>query len=373
MEMTLRWFGPNDPVHLMYIRQVPCVVGVASALHDVPVGEPWPAERLRNLSARIEAAGLRFAVVESIPVHEDIKLGRADRDRYIDHFCRSVQVMGEVDIPVLCYNFMPVFDWTRTTLEMILEDGSSALAYDHEKLGHIDLSGGTGGLPGWATAYSAAELATLREAYREVDGERLWDNLGYFLERVVPVAEESGVRMAIHPDDPPWSVFDLPRIITNGTALERVIKMVDSPANGVTFCTGSLGALPENDLPAIARRPGLRNRIHFAHCRNVLRTGERQFRESAHRSACGSLDMLEVLRALHETGFDGPMRPDHGRMIWGETGRPGYGLHDRALGAMYLQGLWEALSRGPAPHPGTATPHNTQRFTAFSQTPQLRR
>jgi mannonate dehydratase len=151
--------------------------------------------------------------------------------------------------------------------------------------------------------------------------------------------------MAIHPDDPPWSIFGLPRIICRGPDLERLVGLVDSPANGVTFCTGSLGALPDNDLPAMARRLGEMGRIHFAHCRNVRVTGERQFHETPHPSACGGVDLGEVLRALRDTGFTGPMRPDHGRMIWGERGRPGYGLYDRALGATYLQGLWEGLSR----------------------------
>jgi len=178
-----------------------------------------------------------------------------------------------------------------------------------------------------------------------VDAERLWDNLAYFLERVVPVADQAGVRMAIHPDDPPWPIFGLPRIITNAAALERLVALVDSPANGVTFCTGSLGASPENDLPAMARRLGDLGRIHFAHCRNIRITGPRRFHETAHPSASGSVDLLQVLRALRDAGFAGPVRPDHGRMIWGETGRPGYGLYDRALGVMYLQGLWEALER----------------------------
>jgi mannonate dehydratase len=174
-----------------------------------------------------------------------------------------------------------------------------------------------------------------------MSGEQLWENLAHFLERTVPVAEEVGVRLAIHPDDPPWPIFGVPRIITDGPALERLLRLVDRPANGVTFCTGSLGASPANDLPAIVRRLG--PRVHFAHCRNVLVTGEKQFREVPHPSRFGSVDMLEVLRALRDVGFDGPMRPDHGRMIWGETGRPGYGLYDRALGAAYLHGLWEAL------------------------------
>ena len=342
---SFRWFGPDDPIPLGHIRQIPGVTGVVTALYDVPVGDAWGRDRLRTLKAQIEDAGLHFAVVESVPVHEDIKLGRGTtRDRLIDNYCASVQRIGELGVSVLCYNFMPVFDWTRTELARRLPDGSTALAYDDHALAAIDLSHGTGQLPGWATAYRADEVRALLAAYREVDAERLWANLGYFLERVVPVAAQAGVRMAIHPDDPPWPIFGLPRIITNATALERLTALVDHPANGVTFCTGSLGADPDNDLPAMVRRFG--NRIHFAHCRNVRVTGQRSFQETAHPSTCGSVDLWRVLRALKDIGFAGPMRPDHGRMIWGETGRPGYGLYDRALGVMYLQGLWEAMSRG---------------------------
>jgi len=342
MYMTFRWFGPTDPIPLAYIRQIPGVQGVVSALYDVPVGERWPRDRLAHLQDDIADAGLKLAVVESIPVHEDIKLGRPTRDRLIANYCESVRTMGDLGVKVLCYNFMPVFDWMRTDLAMRLPDGSTALAYDDAVVDRIDLSRGTGDLPGWAAAYDADKLRILLEAYREVDAERLWDHLAYFLERVVPVAEESGVRMAIHPDDPPWPIFGLPRIICRGADLERLTKLVDRPANGVTFCTGSLGALPENDLPAMVRRLG--NRIHFAHCRNVRVTGERKFHETPHPSALGGVDLRAVLTALRDTGFAGPMRPDHGRMIWGERGRAGYGLYDRALGATYLQGLWEGLS-----------------------------
>ena len=342
--MTFRWFGQDDPIPLAHIRHIPGVSGVVSALYDVPVGAAWTRERLERLKGEIEGAGLSFAVVESIPVHEDIKLGRPGRDRLIANYCESVQAMGTVGIPVLCYNFMPVFDWLRTDLAQPLADGSTALAYDDRALAAVDLSRGTGDLPGWATAYGPDELQRLLAAYRDVDAERLWDNLAYFLERVVPAAADAGVRMAIHPDDPPWPIFGLPRIICRGPDLERLVALVDSPANGVTFCTGSLGADPENDLPAMVRRMG--PRIHFAHCRNVRVTGERRFHETAHPSACGGVDLYAVLRALSDVGFAGPMRPDHGRMIWGERGRPGYGLYDRALGAMYLQGLWEGLTRG---------------------------
>jgi len=343
MHMTFRWFGPDDPIPLAHIRQIPGVTGIVSALYDVAIGDVWPRAKLERLAETIDRAGLRFAVVESIAVHEDIKLGRPTRDRLLDQYCESVRTMGELGIPVLCYNFMPIFDWTRTDLAEVQADGSTALSYDDRALARIDLSHGTGDLPGWSAAYDAKTLQALLAAYRDVDAERLWEHLAYFLERVVPEAERAGVRMAIHPDDPPWSIFGLPRIITGGAAFERFIDLVDSPSNGVTFCTGSLGADPRNDLPAIARTIGGRGRIHFAHCRNVAITGERRFHEAPHPSRFGDVPMRDVLVALRDVGFTGPMRPDHGRMIWGEQGRPGYGLHDRALGAMYLQGLWEGL------------------------------
>jgi mannonate dehydratase len=345
MHMTFRWFGPDDPIPLANIRQIPGVTGIVTALYDVAIGDVWPKFKLERLGEMIDRNGMAFSVVESIAVHEDIKLGRPSRDRLLDQYCESVRAMGELGIPVLCYNFMPIFDWTRTDLAEVQPDGSTALSYDDRALARIDLSHGTGDLPGWSAAYDAKTLQALLAAYKEIDAERLWENLAYFLERVVPEAERAGVRMAIHPDDPPWSIFGLPRIITSGAAFERLIDLVDSPSNGVTFCTGSLGASPNNDLPSIARTIGGRGRIHFAHCRNVAITGERKFHEAPHPSRFGDVPMREVLAALVEVGFTGPMRPDHGRMIWGEHGRPGYGLHDRALGAMYLQGLWEGLER----------------------------
>lgn len=346
MRMTFRWFGPADPIPLAHIRQIPGVHGIVGALYDVPIGDTWPRDAVERLHDQVVAAGLDLAVIESIPVHEDIKLGRPTRDRFIDRYCESVRHMGDVGIPVLCYNFMPVFDWTRTDLALPLPDGSTALAYDQAQLARIDLSRGTGDLPGWATAYDASALASLLAAYREVDDEQLWENLAYFLERVVPAAASAGVRLAIHPDDPPWSIFGLPRIITNAAALDRLTRLVDHPANGVTCCTGSLAAEATNDLPAIIRALGARGRIHFVHARNIRRTGERQFNEVPHPTAFGSVDMRGVIQALHDVDYSGPIRPDHGRMIWGERGRPGYGLYDRALGAAYLQGLWEGL--GPS-------------------------
>ncbi len=343
MELTFRWFGPSDPIPLEFIRQIPGVTGVVSALYDVPVGAPWPQGELEQLATRIERAGLRLAVIESIPVPEAIKLGEPSRDRLVDAYCDSIRALGAVGVPVLCYNFMPVFDWLRTDLARRLPDGSTALAYDDAALAGLDLSRGTGSLPGWATAYDGDELAALLDAYKDVAAERLWEHLAWFLERVVPVAEAANVKLALHPDDPPWPVLGLPRIIGSGAALLRVIGLQDSPANGITFCTGSLGADPGNDLPAMIGALG--KRIHFAHCRNVAVTGPHQFQEVPHPSRYGNVDMRAVLLALRDSGFAGPLRPDHGRMIWGEQGRPGYGLYDRALGATYLYGLWEGLGR----------------------------
>lgn len=342
--ITFRWFGSRDPIPLTYIRQIPVVRGIVSALFDIPVGDAWPVDRIAALREEVERNGMSLMVIESIPVHEDIKLGLPTRDRLIDNYCESVRNMGRVGVPVLCYNFMPVFDWTRTDLARRLDDGSTVLAFDDAALARIDLSRGTADLPGWATAYTADQLGKLLDAYRSVSESRLWDNLAYFLERVVPVAASSGVRMALHPDDPPWSIFGLPRIITDVAALERVTSIVDDPANGITFCGGSLAANSKNDLAAIIRSLGAKGRIHFAHCRNIKRTGERSFQETAHPSGLGDIDMRSVLEALHQTGFAGPIRSDHGRMIWGEKGQPGYGLHDRALGAMYLHGLWEGVT-----------------------------
>ena len=343
MQLSFRWYGLDDPVSISYIKQIPQMHGIVSALHDIPAGDVWPRHRIEELKAEVEKAGLELVVIESIPVHESIKLGLPERDKYIEHYCQSVLHMGEAGIPVLCYNFMPVFDWFRTDLDRRHLDGTTSLSFDQNELDQFDLSQGTSMLPGWGAAFSTEELNKLMYAYEHVGEEALWDNLAYFLEKVVPVAASANVKMAIHPDDPPWSIFGLPRIVTSGPALQRIIELVDDPCNGVTLCSGSLGADPENDIPAIIRSLGNQGRIHFAHCRNVYVERPGVFHESPHPSSSGSVNMVDVMHAYNEIEFEGPLRPDHGRMIWGEEGRPGYGLYDRALGAMYLQGLWEAF------------------------------
>nr|WP_254228367.1 mannonate dehydratase [Burkholderia gladioli] len=342
--MSFRWYGDADPVSLQYIRQIPGVTQIVSAVYDEPVGEVWPLAKIEALKARIEAAGLRFEVVESVPVHEDIKLGKPSRDRLIANYQQTLRHLAAAGIRVVCYNFMPVFDWTRTELAKTLEDGSTCLAFSTAEVERIDPAEGIS-LPGWDSSYQPGQLQALLAEYREIDEARLWANLEYFLKAIVPVAAECGIRMAIHPDDPPRPIFGLPRIVKNRDDLVRILKAVDHPANGLTLCSGSLGAGPQNDVEALVREFGAMGRIHFAHIRNVKITPEGDFEESAHLSSCGSLDIAAIVKAYHDTGFTGYVRPDHGRMIWGETGKPGYGLYDRALGAVYLNGLWEALQK----------------------------
>ncbi len=343
--MTFRWYGDDDPVKLWQIRQIPGVTGIVSAVYDIPVGEEWPLELILELKRKIEAAGLQLSVIESVPVHEHIKLGLPGRDRLIENYRRTLRNLGQAGIGIVCYNFMPVFDWTRSQLDYELEDGSTALIYEEEVVRRMNPLTGELQLPGWDNGYRKEDLQLLFEQYASVDEEKLWDNLSYFVKAIMPAAEEAGVRMAIHPDDPPWPIFGLPRIITDEAALDRFLRLYDSPVNGLCLCSGSLGANPANDFPAMVRRFGRESRVNFVHARNVKITGERSFEESAHLSSAGSLDMAEIIRALRDIDYAGPIRPDHGRMIWGETGKPGYGLYDRALGAVYLNGMWEAIGK----------------------------
>ncbi|MCP5411376.1 MAG: mannonate dehydratase [Alphaproteobacteria bacterium] len=344
MKMSFRWYGETDPVSLAYIRQIPGMHGIVSAIYDVPVGEVWPLEKIQALKDRITAHGLALEVIESVPVHEDIKLGKPSRDALIANYQQTIRNLGQCGVKVICYNFMPVLDWVRTNLTKTLPDGSTTLVFDVEDVADFDISQGLN-LPGWDTSYTAESLKAVLDDYAQVDAEKLWDNLGYFLKAIVPVAEESGVAMAIHPDDPPRPIFGLPRIVKDRDDLARILAIIDSPANGLTLCSGSLGAGPQNNVEALVREFGGRGRIHFAHLRNVKLDADGNFEETAHKSDCGSLDMAAIVKAYHDVGFEGYARPDHGRMIWGETGKPGYGLYDRALGAVYLNGLWEAIGK----------------------------
>lgn len=341
--MTFRWYGEDDPVTLDKIRQIPGVTGIVSAIYDIPVGEVWPLERIIKLKETIEAKGLTLSVIESVPVHEDIKTGDGDRDRYIENYCETLKNLSKAGVDCVCYNFMPVFDWTRSDLSYELPDGSYALAYKDETVQKMNPLTGDLSLPGWDASYTKEGMKALLEKYQNISEEDLWNNLKYFLDRVIKVAEEVHIKMAIHPDDPPWNIFGLPRIITNKKNIERFLKLYDSPYNGLTLCSGSLGVDPNNDIIDMVK--SFSDRIHFAHIRNVKITGNKCFEEAGHKTECGSLDIFGIIKAYHDSGFDGYIRPDHGRMIWGETGRPGYGLYDRALGAVYIGGIWEALDK----------------------------
>lgn len=345
MKMSFRWYGEGDPVKLAYIRQIPNMRSIVTAVYDVPVGEVWPEESIAKLKKQVEDSGLVFDVIESVPVHEDIKLGRPTRDGLIANYNENIRRLARAGIKCICYNFMPIFDWTRTQLDKELPDGSNALVYYKEQLEKMDPLTGELSLPGWDSSYRKEDLKNLFDAYAELTEEDIWDNVKYFLEHVIPVAEECDVKMAIHPDDPPWNIFGLPRIITCEKNLDRFLKLVDSPYNGLTLCTGSLGCTKTNDMVKLVDKYSAMGRIHFMHLRNVKILDDGSFEESAHFSACGSLDMVEILKVLHKNHFDGYLRPDHGRMIWGETGRPGYGLYDRALGASYINGIWETLCK----------------------------
>ncbi|MBE5967816.1 MAG: mannonate dehydratase [Lachnospiraceae bacterium] len=343
MKLSFRWYGKDDPIKLEYIRQIPGMYSIVTAIYDVPVGEVWNTESIDHLKEEVEKAGLRFDVIESVPVHEDIKLGLPTREKYIENYKENIRRLAKAGVKVICYNFMPVFDWTRTQLDKVLADGSTALVYDKEQLAKMDPLRGKLSLPGWDTSYTKDQLAEVFAKYREVDEEKLWSNLEYFLKEIIPIAEEYDVKMAIHPDDPPYPIFGLPRIITNEANLDRFLKLVDSPYNGLTFCTGSLGSADFNNIVSMVDKYSAMGRIHFMHIRNVKLLPDGSFEESAHYSPCGSMDIVAVVKALHKNNYTGYVRPDHGRMIWGETGRPGYGLYDRGLGAMYLTGIWETL------------------------------
>ncbi len=352
MKMTFRWYGEgNDKVTLGNIKQIPGVEGIVWSLHDMAAGELWSEERIAKEKAIIEAAGFHIDVVESVNVHEDIKLGLPTRDTYIDNYKETLRRLAKAGVKVVCYNFMPVFDWTRTELYKEMEDGSNALFFEKSQIANIDpleliekLSTNVDvTMPGW----EPERLARLKETFKQYENftaEDLWRNLQYFLEQVIPVCEETGIKMGIHPDDPAFPIFGLPRLIINKENIGRFLNLVDSPYNGLSLCTGSLGSA-NNDIPDIIDT--YHDRIHFMHIRNVKRYENGDFIEASHRACDGSVDTVKVVQTLHKHGYTGYVRPDHGRHIWGEEkwARPGYGLYDRALGIMYLLGVWDSAEK----------------------------
>ena len=352
MDMTLRWYGPGyDSVTLKQIRQIPGVNNVITTLFGKQAGELWLPEEIAELKKVVCDAGLGIAGIESVNVSDDIKIGTAKRDEHIDNYIKTLQALGEADIHMVCYNFMPVFDWTRSELARVRKDGSTVLAYNQDTADMIDpehmkesvekMSNGFV-MPGWEPE-RLDRLKELFEMYSDVDAEKLFNNLVYFLEAIGPVCEKYDIKMGIHPDDPAWPIFGLPRIMTGKDSVTRLLDAVDKPYNGITLCTGSFGSNQNNDLCEIIK--ACRGRIPFAHVRNLKYNSPRDFEEAAHLSSDGSIDMYKIMKTLYDTGFDGVIRPDHGRMIWDEVAMPGYGLYDRALGATYLNGLWEAIDK----------------------------
>ena len=351
MKMSLRWFGENcDSVTLAQIRQIPGVEGIIGTLFETSPGDEWEMDEILALKNKAEAAGLKLLGIESVNVHDEIKTAGENRDLYIQRYINTLEKLGKADVHMVCYNFMPVFDWTRSDLAKMREDGSTVLAYDQSKIDAIDPSNlcasmdeNSNGytLPGWEPE-RMARVSELFEMYKNIDDETLFDNLVYFLKAIMPVCDKYDINMAIHMDDPAWSVFGLPRIVKNQADIQRLMDAVPNKHNGVTLCVGSLSSNIDNDIPAIIR--SLKGRIHFAHIRNTKHTAPGVFEEAAHLSRDGSVDMVAAVKALVEIGFDGPARPDHGRAIWGEVSMPGYGLYDRALGSQYILGLYDALT-----------------------------
>jgi mannonate dehydratase len=387
---TWRWFGPQDPILLDHVKQAGAT-GVVSALHDFYRGEAWPREEVLRRKAQIEASGLTWSVVESIPVHNSIKLQNGSVRRFTDAWKDSLAAIADAGIKVVCYNFMPVVDWTRTDLRWRLPCTGYALRFDVTDFAAYDLfllqrSGAEkdysaesvaaararyesmsearrdelertiiAGLPGAEASYSRTSLRNLLAEYAEVTAEELREHLVAFLREVVPVADELGVRLAIHPDDPPWSLFGLPRVVSSAEDVRAILSGVDTAANGLTFCVGSFGARPDNDLLAMVREFG--SRIHFVHLRQVMRESDGSFYEAEH--LCGSSDMVGIILALlkeearrrkqHRADHEIPMRPDHGHLLADDISRqvnPGYSLVGRLKGLAELRGVMQGLRYG---------------------------
>jgi mannonate dehydratase len=392
MIQTWRWYGPNDPVTLTDIRQAGAT-GIVTALHEIPIGEVWPLNELEKRNKMIQwdhsvnppkRRGLNWSVIESIPVHEDIKLGKSTRDKWIEKYKESLINVGKLGIHYVCYNFMPVVDWTRTNLEFELEDGAKALAFDMIEFCLFDLfmlkrdkaekdypediiekarekfesisdearyilqKNIIAGLPGGQEGYSIEQFKTKLEDYQNIDSELYRKNLIYFLKEIIPVAEEAGVKMAIHPDDPPISLFGLPRVVSTEEDLALILGAYDSPFNGFTMCTGSFGVRPENDLVGMIERYG--SKLNFAHLRSTQRDGGGSFHEAGHLR--GDVDMYSVILAIlreqkkrhsaHRQDEKIPMRADHGHTILDDLNKktnPGYSAIGLLRGMAELRGL----------------------------------
>jgi mannonate dehydratase len=377
MQQTMRWFGPNDNVSLLDIKQAGAT-GIVTALHQIPVGEIWTVEDIKERQEVIRKAGLEWTVVESLPVHEEIKRAAGNYLQYIENYKISIKNLADCGLKIITYNFMPILDWVRTNHNYINEDGSKALLYNKDVFTYFDIFllkrpnaendysqsdkekatefGNTLsedekallfknvllGLPGSTINFTAEQILSLLDNYADIDNKKLRENLIYFLSEVAPIAEKYDVKLAIHPDDPPFSVLGLPRIVSTEEDIKAILNAVPLHANGLCYCTGSLGADPKNNLERIIDDCG--DRIHFLHLRNTFRESETIFRESEHLNGDTKMEKIveKILLLMNSRKVSLPMRPDHGFLHDVDKDKenyPGYSLTGRLKGLAELRGL----------------------------------